>query len=196
MYFQYGSRETEYLKSRDKALGEVIDRIGPVFRETDPNLFSSVVHHIVGQQISTKAQATIWARMKEQLGEVTPATIAAAPAARLQSAGISFRKVEYIRDFAAKVQSGALDLQEISRLPDDQAIKALASLKGIGVWTAEMILLFCALTTWPSSGGSEWSTITEVSTGNGLRSTADGSAPAAVLPACISGPWPEALSRR
>ena len=81
--------------------------------------------------------------MKEQLGEVTPATIAAAPAARLQSAGISFRKVEYIRDFAAKVQSGALDLQEISRLPDDQAIKALASLKGIGVWTAEMILLFC-----------------------------------------------------
>ena len=51
MYFQYGSRETEYLKSRDKALGEVIDRIGPVFRETDPDLFSSVVHHIVGQQI-------------------------------------------------------------------------------------------------------------------------------------------------
>ena len=64
MYFQYGSRETEYLKSRDKALGEVIDRIGPVFRETDPDLFSSVVHHIVGQQISTKAQPTIWARMK------------------------------------------------------------------------------------------------------------------------------------
>ena len=130
MYFQYGSRETEYLKSRDKALGEVIDRIGPVFRETDPDLFSSVVHHIVGQQISTNAQATIWARMK-------------APAARLQSAGISFRKAEYIQDFAAKVQSGALDLQEVSRLPDDQAIKALTSLKGIGVWTAEMILLFC-----------------------------------------------------
>lgn len=143
MYFQYGSRETEYLKSRDKALGEVIDRIGPVFRETDPDLFSSVVHHIVGQQISTKAQATIWARMKEQLGEVTPEAIAGAPAARLQSAGISFRKAGYIQDFAAKVQSGALDLQEISRLPDDQAIKALASLKGIGVWTAEMILLFC-----------------------------------------------------
>ena len=65
MYFQYGSRETEYLKSRDKALGEVIDRIGPVFRETDPDLFSSVVHHIVGQQISTKAQATIWRRFQD-----------------------------------------------------------------------------------------------------------------------------------
>ena len=62
MYFQYGAHETEYLKSRDKALGEVIDRIGPVFRETDPDLFSSVVHHIVGQQISTTPQATPFSR--------------------------------------------------------------------------------------------------------------------------------------
>ena len=95
------------------------------------------------EEIPFSDSTSFYETLKEQLGEVTPATIAAAPAARLQSAGISFRKVEYIRDFAAKVQSGALDLQEISRLPDDQAIKALASLKGIGVWTAEMILLFC-----------------------------------------------------
>ena len=60
MNFTYGSTETEYLKSRDKTLGDIIDKVGYVEREVDPDLFSSVVHHIVGQQISTKAQATIW----------------------------------------------------------------------------------------------------------------------------------------
>ena len=59
MYFPYGSTEIEYLKRRDKVLGAVIDRVGRVERAVDPDLFSSVVHHIVGQQISTKAQATI-----------------------------------------------------------------------------------------------------------------------------------------
>ena len=65
MYFSYGEKEIEYLKSRDKVLGEIIDKVGHVYREVDTDLFSSVVHHIVGQQISTKAQATIWNRMKE-----------------------------------------------------------------------------------------------------------------------------------
>ena len=55
LYFVYGDTELEYLRNKDKALGEVIDRIGHINRETDSNLFSSVVHHIVGQQISTKA---------------------------------------------------------------------------------------------------------------------------------------------
>lgn len=104
---------------------------------------SSVVHHIIGQQISTKAQATIWQRMKEQFGEVNSKSIEGAEIAELQSLGMTFRKAEYIKEFAVKVQSGEFDLQRISNLPDDQAMKALASLKGIGVWTAEMILLFC-----------------------------------------------------
>lgn len=143
MYFQYGDKETEYLKKKDKVLGEVIEKIGHIQREVDSDLFSSVIHHIIGQQISTKAQATIWRRMKEQFGEVTAESILAADVPKLQSFGMTFRKAEYIRDFAEKVQGGAFDLEEISRLPDNEAIKMLAALKGIGVWTAEMILLFC-----------------------------------------------------
>ncbi len=143
MYFQYGDKETEYLKKKDKVLGEVIEKIGHIEREVDSDLFSSVIHHIIGQQISTKAQATIWRRMKEQFGEVTAESILAADIPKLQSFGMTFRKAEYIKDFAEKVQSGAFDLEEISRLPDNEAIKKLAALKGIGVWTAEMILLFC-----------------------------------------------------
>ena len=59
MYFQYGDKETEYLKKKDKVLGAVIEKIGHIEREVDRDLFSSVIHHIIGQQISTKAQATI-----------------------------------------------------------------------------------------------------------------------------------------
>ncbi len=78
MYFIYGSKEVEYLKSKDKVLGELIDQIGHIERETDTDLFSSVVHHIIGQQISTKAQTTIWNRMREKYGEVNAETISAA----------------------------------------------------------------------------------------------------------------------
>ena len=143
MYFQYGKTETDYLKKKDARLGALIDQIGPIRRETDPDLFSAVVHHIVGQQISTKAQATIWNRMREAFGTVDAETVISAGSARLQACGISFRKAEYILDFARKVQNCAFDLEQVRHMSDADAISALSSLRGIGVWTAEMILLFC-----------------------------------------------------
>ncbi|BCZ28285.1 3-methyladenine DNA glycosylase [Claveliimonas bilis] len=143
MYFSYGKTEVEYLKGRDKILGEIIDKIGPIERKVDTDLFSSVVHHIIGQQISTKAQETIWRRMQEGLGSIQAENIAAADVSDLQSFGITFRKAEYIKDFAKKVESGEFDLDSISHMSDEESVRQLASLKGIGVWTAEMILLFC-----------------------------------------------------
>lgn len=71
MYFPYGETETAYLKSRDKKLGAVIEQLGHIDRTVDTDLFSSVVHHIIGQQISTKAQQTIWNRIQQELGEVS-----------------------------------------------------------------------------------------------------------------------------
>ena len=65
MYFIYGEAELAYLRRKDKRLAAVIDRIGPVERTVDPDLFSAVVHHIIGQQISMKAQATIWQRRND-----------------------------------------------------------------------------------------------------------------------------------
>lgn len=143
MYFRYSSIETDYLKSKDKTLAEVIDKIGHIERETDTDLFSSVIHHIIGQQISTKSQATIWQRMSDCFGEVNADNILSTGIPKLQSFGMTFRKAEYITDFAGKVQCGEFDLQGISELSDMEAIKELSALKGIGVWTAEMILLFC-----------------------------------------------------
>lgn len=143
MNFRYGDIETEYLKSKDPRLAEVIEKVGHIDRPVDTDLFSSVVHHIIGQQISTKAQQTIWSRMQEALGEVTPQTILSAGVLLLQSFGMTFKKAEYIMDFSQKVVENEFDLDAVSQMPDEDAIKVLSSLKGIGVWTAEMILLFC-----------------------------------------------------
>ena len=143
MYFAYGERELSYLRQKDKRLGAVMDRIGHIDRAVDPDLFSSVVHHIIGQQISTKAQATIWQRIHDTLGSINAETILNAGVPALQALGMTFRKAEYITDFAEKVHTGAFDLNAEERMNDEDAIRALSSLKGIGVWTAEMILLFC-----------------------------------------------------
>ena len=135
--------ETEYLRRRDKRMCQVIDRIGHIRRTVDTDLFSSVIHHIIGQQISIKAQATIWQRMQELLGTVDAGHILSAGVPALQSLGMTFRKAEYISDFARKVESSEFDLDSIWTMSDRDAIACLSSLKGVGVWTAEMILLFC-----------------------------------------------------
>ena len=142
-YFLYGIEATDYLRQKDKRLGAVIDRIGHIDRPVDTDLFSSVVHHIIGQQISTKAQATIWRRMQNDLEAVSADTVLNTDVAKLQAFGMTFRKAEYIQDFARKVKDGSFDLALIEKMTDAEAIAALSSLKGIGVWTAEMILLFC-----------------------------------------------------
>ena len=143
MYFVYGQKEITYLQSRDAKLAEVIKQIGPLQRTIDTDLFSSVVHHIVGQQISSKAQRTIWQRMINTYAEITPQKLATADIADLQAHGLTFKKAEYIKSFAEQVNSGAFVLADVAHMSDEDAIKALSSLKGIGVWTAEMLLLFC-----------------------------------------------------
>ena len=141
--FRYGKTEIEYLKQRDPKLGALIDQIGPIERAVDTDLFSAILHHIVGQQISTKAQQTIWQRMRDGLGEIRAETILAAGIERLQAFGMTYKKAAYIEDCARKVTTGELDLDQLPRLPDAEVIRQLVSLNGIGVWTAEMILLFC-----------------------------------------------------
>ncbi|WP_242975702.1 DNA-3-methyladenine glycosylase family protein, partial [Lactonifactor longoviformis] len=135
--------EILYLKNKDRKLAEVIEKIGLIKRETDTDLFSSVIHHIIGQQISTKAQATIWQRMQKDLEEINAETILSVYISKLQSYGMTFCKAEYITDFATKVHTGVFDLDAVEHMSDEDAIRELSALKGIGVWTAEMILLFC-----------------------------------------------------
>lgn len=141
-YFQYGETEINYLKSRDKRLGEVIDRVGMVERRVIPDLYAALVHSIVGQQISSKAHATIWRRMQETLSEITMDNIAAMSTEQVQQFGISFRKASYIKDIADKIAGGEFSLEQLYDLPDEEVCRRLCSLHGIGTWTAEMLMLF------------------------------------------------------
>lgn len=141
-YFQYGEKEINYLKSRDIKLGEAIDAIGMIRRPVNPDLFSALVNTIVGQQISSKAQKTIWNRMKEGIKPITPQAIDAMSAEELQQYGISFRKAGYIKHAASKVVSGELDIDLLKNLPDREVSETLVKLPGIGAWTAEMLMIF------------------------------------------------------
>ncbi len=143
MYFPYGETEVAYLKSRDKMLGAAIDAIGHIDRETDEDLFSAVVHHIIAQQISSTALATVWGRLQEAVGRPTAEKLLDLGRERLQALGMTFKKAEYILDFCERVQKGNFDIDAVEAMTDEEAIEALSALKGIGVWTAEMILTFC-----------------------------------------------------
>ena len=140
--FEYGQDAVDYLRSRDKRMAEVIDRIGHVNRRVIPDLFAALVHSIVGQQISTKAHETIWQKLLAMLGEVTPEKIDALTDNELQSVGLSFRKVEYIKTIARQVLTGDFDIAALHDMTDDEVCARLSQLKGIGVWSAEMLMLF------------------------------------------------------
>ena len=140
--FEYGDTEIIYLKNADTILGAAIEQIGPIERPVTRELFSSLVSSIVAQQISAKAADTVWSRMEERLGEITPATINAADTEDIRRCGMSMRKAAYIKEAAAKVISGEFNIDSLNSMSDDDVRKKLSELKGIGAWTAEMLMIF------------------------------------------------------
>ncbi len=143
MYFEYDEKSTDYLKSKDPILGKAIETIGPIKRPVQTDLYESLVNSIVGQQISTAAHRTIWKRMTDFYGNITPEKICGTPLEDLQKFGMSFRKAEYIIDNSHKVLSGELKIDELHNKSDKEVVQELSALKGIGVWTAEMLMIFC-----------------------------------------------------
>lgn len=112
-----------------------------VKRRVIPDRFAALVHSIVGQQISTKAHETIWRKMVDALGDVTPEKVLALSPEALQAFGITFKKVDYIRAAAQKIVSGEFDIHAIRSMSDAEVCVKLSALDGIGVWTAEMLML-------------------------------------------------------
>lgn len=141
-YFPYGQLEMDTLISADPILGEVIKQVGFIPRTISPNPFLSIVRNIIGQQISTKAAVTVFARFSEAIGEVTPQNIYFADAEHLRSCGISHRKIANLKEISRRVLEHELELDKIPQMTDPEAIHYLSQLPGVGVWTAEMLLLF------------------------------------------------------
>ena len=142
MNFNYGRKETEWLKLQDPLLGAAIDRIGHIHRAVNPDLFTALINSIVGQQISSKAQVTVWNRIQERFKPLAPKTIDSVSAEELQTCGISMRKAHYIKGITESVLDGSLDLARLHSLSDEEVCKKLCQIKGIGIWTAEMLMIF------------------------------------------------------
>jgi len=140
--FKYGPAEVNYLKSQDKLLGLAIDRIGIIERETNPDLFTALINSIVSQQISKNAAATVWSRLCDCLGEITPETIASTPVEMIQKCGLSMRKAGYIKNISEQETKGELNLSEFRNLSDVEIVKRLTALNGVGIWTVEMLMIF------------------------------------------------------
>ena len=140
-YFKYGNKEMDYLKERDPILGAAIDRIGFVKREVNPDIFSALISSIISQQISTKAAITVKNRLLELVGEIKPENIIKLDLEEIQKCGMSMRKADYINSIAEAVISKAVDLNNLNKLSDEEVIKELTKLKGVGEWTAEMLLI-------------------------------------------------------
>lgn len=143
--FPYGHKEINHLKERDPKLGEAIDRIGLIEREIMPELFPGLVHTILAQQISNKAINTVWQRFLEAFPEVTPEAVAVADLKVIRQCGTSLRKAGYIKGVAEAVLAGKLDLRRLPLMPDEEVVKHLCALKGLGLWSAEMFLIFSLL---------------------------------------------------
>jgi len=110
--------------------------------EYGDDLFSALVQSVVSQQLSVRAAETIHGRVEKLLVTVNPANVMGADETDLRSCGLSARKVEYLRGIADAVLSGAVDFAEIAEMDDAGVTAELTKLKGVGVWTAEMLLIF------------------------------------------------------
>lgn len=132
-----------HLKKKDPKLGAFIDAAGPVTRIINPDLFSSLAGSLVSQQISTSAAEAIYGRLENLcLGNISPEIISELDVMDIKSCGLSLRKAEYIKSAAEAVLSGRLSLDALPSLSDKEIITLLSSLKGVGPWTAEMLMIF------------------------------------------------------
>ena len=93
-------------------------------------------------RVAAKAASTVWNRLQECCGEVTPQVIASTSAEAIQKCGLSMRKACYIKNIGDAVVSKELDIADLHTLPDEEIIRRLSGLHGVGVWTAEMLLIF------------------------------------------------------
>jgi DNA-3-methyladenine glycosylase II len=136
------------LREADPVLRRVIDEVGPLgdfFAGRPTDHYGTLVRSIVGQQLSTKAAAAIYGRLLERFGGRAPTpdeVLADDPDALRSAAGLSHAKVRYLRSLAEHILDGSLELGRLPDLSDDEVIAELVAVKGLGVWSAHMFLMF------------------------------------------------------
>lgn len=147
------SAASRQLAAADPTMAALIERIGEIdlalrlerrAEERPADAYGALLRAIVGQQLSTKAARTIYLRVLELFDGTTPSPeqLLEAGEEDLRGAGLSGRKVEYVRDLAHHVLDGELELDRLEQLGDEQVVEEIVAVRGLGQWTAEMFLLF------------------------------------------------------
>lgn len=147
MLFMYekikiNQNEIEYLRNSDDKMKKLIDLVGDIDREYITNPFIALVNSIVFQQLAYKAAISIWNRFENLVKDITPQNILNTDDKSLRECGLSKTKINYIKNLSQATIEGELDFKRFEEMTDEEIIEKLIKIKGIGVWTAEMFLIF------------------------------------------------------
>ena len=134
--------KAQHLMGADPRMAQLIERFGYIERPTSAPLFQTLVRNIVSQQVATSVAERTYERLAAKVGEVTPQSIATLGEEGLRGIGLPVRKARWVVSAAERFLSGEFDPEEIAGLSDRQAIRKLTKLDGVGVWSAEMLLMF------------------------------------------------------
>lgn len=141
----YWAEAIDSLGQADATMGALIERYPDISLRTRGAPFVTLARSIVGQQISVKAADSVWARVVAHFPGPTPEAVLAAPVEALRACGLSARKVEYLQDLAGRWLDGRLHATAWERMSDAEVATELTAVRGIGIWTAEMFLIFTLL---------------------------------------------------
>jgi|SRR5262245_32705542 len=133
------------LARRDPVMGAIMRAHPKIFLVRRGEPFMTLARAIVGQQISVKAAQSVWNRLAECVGDVTPQGVLSRPRPQLRACGLSDRKTEYIADLAQHFANGSIHVHRWPQMSDEEIIAELVEVRGIGRWTAEMFLIFSLL---------------------------------------------------
>lgn len=142
----YWDEACKHLSKRDRVMRKLIPQLGEARLESRRDAFTTLARSIVGQQISVAAAQTVWDRfaslLAPSLTNMAPRQVLALDSATMRAAGLSARKVEYLRDLAGHFDAGSVHEQGWAAMDDEGIIEELVAIRGIGRWTAEMFLIF------------------------------------------------------
>lgn len=141
-YFMYTNDEINEVKNIDEKISEIVNKVGHINREINTNTFEKLICSILAQQISNKAYESVYNKFLNIVSEISSKAILSKTDDELQKAGISYRKVSYIKNVCAEEVSGRIDFKALHNYTNEEIINMLTNINGVGVWTAKMMLIF------------------------------------------------------
>ena len=139
----YWHKAKKILSKRDPVLRKIIKKYNKGFLTTRGNPFFSLCRTVIGQQISTKAADSIWSKFEKKCKKrITPNVVLKIPSRKLKSAGLSRQKIGYLKNIAKAFKNKSFDVRKLKKMNDDKAINYITKIKGLGVWSSQMLLIF------------------------------------------------------